>query len=283
MSFAGVECVVCRERPSLPRGDRTQSIWPTEEDFVAASLGVSDALVGTTVPACLRCSSALSDRFERAAKPVVEWVWGGGLRLRPAEARTFVAWVLKTWLLSAHPAAQVADPRSSLPRFELSKVPDDIYGWLGEERQPPAGLSLWVTRSGERSAEPEPRYRIPLPTIAADGQTVLFQTFTSRLELDEAGALEIDLVYHPGWEIEHPLEPEGRAVRLWPRDGRRTLDLGALPVLHVREVAWSRGPRLVFAPEAYRGELREPLSALTRLTFFPPFPVGVTAITAVDG
>src|SRR4029450_10304082 len=105
-----------------------------------------DALVGTTIPACLRCSTELTDRFERAAKPVVEDLWEGELRLGPAQARACVMWVLKTWLLTAHPAAQDSHPQSSLSRFDLAEVPDDVYSWLVEEKRPPAGLSLWATR-----------------------------------------------------------------------------------------------------------------------------------------
>ena len=282
MSFAGIDCVLCGQRPSLPRGDRTQSLWAPEEDFVGASLTVNDPLLGTTVPACLRCSTALSDRFERAARPAVESLRQGALRLRPPRSRAFVMWVLKTWLLTAHPAARASDPGSSLVRFDLSEVPDEIYGWLVEAKPPPPGLSLWATRSARASTtvDGDARYRIPLPTITADGRTTRFQWFTSRLDLLDAGVLEVDLVYHPGWEIDHPLEGDGRAARLWPRDGRRVVDIGVLPVLESREPSWVRGPRLVFAPRAYRRQARDPLSAETSFSFFPPFSPGVTAVFA---
>jgi hypothetical protein len=279
MSFAGIDCVLCGQRPSLPRGAPTQSLWAPEEDFVGASLKVSDPLLGTTVPACLRCSTALSDRFERAARPAVESLRQGELRLRPPWARAFFLWVLKTWLLTAHPAARAPDPRSSLVRFDLAEVPDEIYGWLVEAKPPPPGLSLWATRSARTGVDGD-EYRIPLPTITADGRTTRFQGFTARLDLLDAGVLEVDLVYHPGWKIDHPLERDGRAARLWPRDGRRVVDIGALSVLESRELSWFRGPRLVFAPRTYRRQARDPLSAETSFSFFPPFPPGVTAVFA---
>ena len=280
MSFAGIECVLCGERPSLPRGDRTQSLWAPEDDFVGASLTVDDPLLGSTVPVCLRCSTALSDRFERAARPAVESLRQGELRLRPPRARAFVMWVLKTWLLTAHPAARASDPGSSLVRFDLSEVPDEIYGWLVEAKPSPPGLSLWATRSARTIVDGDARHRIPLPTITADGRTTRFQEFTSCLELLDAGVLKVELVYHPGWEIDHPLERDGRAARLWPRDGRRVVDIGALPVLESPELSWARGPRLVFAPSTYRQQARDPLSAGTSFSFFPPFPPGVTAVFA---
>jgi hypothetical protein len=280
MSFAGIDCVLCGQRPSLPRGDRSQSLWSAEEDFVGAALRMDDALVGTTIPVCLRCSTALTDRFERAAKPVVEDLWEGDLRLPPVQARAFVMWALKTWLLTAHPAAQDSHPRSSVCRFDLAEMPDDVYGWLVEGERPPAGVSLWATRSARGAVAGDAHYHIPLPTITMDARTVRFQELTSRLDLLDGGVLDVDLVYHPGWEIDHPLERDGRAARLWPRDGRRVLDIGALPVLESRELTWSRGPRLVFAPGTYRRQEREPLSPETSFSFFPPFPPGVTAVFA---
>jgi len=280
MSFAGIDCVLCGQRLSLPRGGPTQSLVTAEEDLVGASLTRGDPLVGTTIPVCLRCAGVLSERFEQAAKPVVEGLWEGALRLRPPQARAFGLWVLKTWMLTAHPAAHVPDPRSSGGRFDLSEIPDEIYGWMVEDRPPPAGISMWATRGPRAATNGSRRYRIPLPTITTEGRTTRFQEFAARLDLLDSGALDVELAYHPGWEIDHPLERDGRAVRLWPRDGRRVLDLGALPVLEAPEVSWGRGPRLVFAPKSYRRESREPLSAETSFSFFPPFPPGVTAVFA---
>ena len=133
-------------------------------------------------------------------------------------------------------------------------------------------LALGDAKRAETTVDGDARYRIPLPTITADGRTTRFQEFTSRLDLLDAGVLEVELVYHPGWEIDHPLERDGRAARLWPRDGRRVVDIGALPVLESRELSWVRGPRLVFAPSTYRRQARDPLSAETSFSFFPPFP-----------
>lgn len=280
MSFAGIDCVLCGQRPSLPRGDRTQSLLAADHDFVGASVTMEDPLVRTTIPLCLRCGNTLSERFEETARPAVEGLWEGELRLRPTQARLFALWVLKTLLLTAHPEAQVSDPRASLARFDLTEVPDEIYRWMVEEQPPPAGVSIWATRGTRAATNGSPPDRIPLPTITAEGRTTRFQEFASRLDLLGAGVLDVELVYHPGWEIDHPLERAGRAARLWPRDGRRVLDLAALPVLEARELSWGRGPRLLFAPQSYHQESRAPLSAKTSFSFFPPFPPGVRAVFA---
>ena len=104
----------------------------------------------------------------------MEDLWQGQLRLRPPEARAFVMWVLKTWMLTAHPAARRSDPGSSVVRFDLSEVPDEIYAWLAEAKPPPPGLSVWATRRASTTVDGDARYRIPLPTITADGRTTRF-------------------------------------------------------------------------------------------------------------
>jgi hypothetical protein len=50
--------------------------------------------------------------------------------------------------------------------------------------------------------------------------------------------LHMTLVVHPGWDIAHPLEHDGRAVRLWPPSG--AIDLTVLPSLPRRTIAWVR-------------------------------------------
>jgi hypothetical protein len=287
MSFLGTECVLCGRHPASPHGEPTQALWPVGEPGDELTIAGSEAardddrsFLRTTVSACRSCGIELRARFEEPAKAVVRSLVDGRLRLRPADARTFVLWALKTSLLTAHPSAQVGYPGSGVIRFDLSEAPDDIYGWLVEAKPPPSGLSLWAARSAGDAVAGNAVYRIPLPTITADARTVRFQELTGSLDLLDAGRLDLDLVYHPGWEIDHPLEREDRAVRLWPRDGRRALDLGALPFVDPDELGWVRGPRLVFAPNAFRGRSREPLSPETTLSFFPPFPPGVTAVFA---
>lgn len=94
-------------------------------------------------------------------------------------------------------------------RWDLNDIPDDIYEWTVTSQPPPAGLSVWIAkRAGD---DPSP-YRTPLPTIVADGQTTRFQAFSHGLDFLDAGFLDVDLVYHPGWQIEHPLVEEGGAA-----------------------------------------------------------------------
>jgi hypothetical protein len=88
---------------------------------------------------------------------------------------------------------------------------------------------------------------IPLPTVIADGRTIQFRA-------KRAGVLFLDvsLVYHPGWEIEHPLEAAGRALRLWPRSADAEADFASLPPVHSKVMGWLKGPTLYFLPGALR-------------------------------
>jgi hypothetical protein len=51
--------------------------------------------------------------------------------------------------------------------------------------------------------------------------------------------IDVDIVWHPGWPIAHPLVEQGRAVQLWP-DPIST-DFAALPEVHPGEFGFSVG------------------------------------------
>jgi hypothetical protein len=96
---------------------------------------------------------------------------------------------------------------------------------------------------------------IPLPTVIADRRTI---QFTAK----RAGVLFLDvsLVYHPGWEIEHPLEAAGRALRLWPRAADAEAGFASLPPVHSKDMGWLKGPTLYFLPGALGSADLPPLS-----------------------
>jgi hypothetical protein len=195
------------------------------------------------------------------------------LSLDDAEVFDFAQWVLKTWLLTAHPARRISDPgwNEALEPWDLSAVPDDLYGWTVTGKNPPDGLSVWIARVDPDVVSADSR--IPLPTVVADGRTMKFQSFANGMHFLDAGFIDLHLVYHPGWQVEHPLESEGRAARLWPHSGD-SLDIAALPLLTEGQVSWYVGPNVHFEPGAYETVERPRLSIETPLEFFP-FPPGV--------
>lgn len=118
-------------------------------------------------------------------------------------------WLVKTWLLVAHPKARTSDPSVTKRRWDLAALPD-LYSWTINDLPPPSGLSVWLMKRHEGETAREAKHRLPLPVLHYDHQTIAFQS--TRLGLRSP---DISLVYHPGWEIEHPFESEGKAARLW--------------------------------------------------------------------
>jgi hypothetical protein len=295
--FDGLTCVLCGTHPSSSTGEHTEPRWfmkafPASDGPWVTYKGSrrvrkedgtvrppQSSALRITLPVCkVHCNAELDRRFEKGAKPVVRRLLGGDLALCAADSYTFALWVLKTWLLTAHPAAVASDPGWPTSDWDLSTIPEDIFGWTVDGRPPPAGLSVWMTRRTKSlRIEKRPGIRVPLPTVVADGTTVRFHSFARGIRFLEAGFLDVDLVYHPGWDVEHPLASEGRAVQLWPRDSADELDLGAVPLEDRDHVSWYGAPTVHFEDAAYAALPRAPLSAKTPLTFVPPPPGVVSA------
>jgi hypothetical protein len=161
----------------------------------------------------------------------------GAVALDANEARLVGLWLTKTLLLQAHPRARYADPvveKHALRWRDADCPPRRFVDWLVDGSEPPEGLSLWVHRTDEGDEERSPaRYRIPLPELTCDGERTTFVTFQVSWH-----GLDTTLVVHPRWAIDHPLERDGTAVRLVPAIG--AVDLGELPVVRRRTVAWMR-------------------------------------------
>lgn len=191
------------------------------------------------LPVGQRCNSILERRFETPCKEVIRRLFAarGEVSLDADGAAAAGLWLAKTLLLLNHPDAYYADPiieSNSLRWTGEDTPPGAFFRWLVDGSPPPDGLSLWVHRTDEgyeerRTAE----YRLPLPRLTADGTTISFVTN----DLSWHG-LNTTLVVHPGWPIDHPLERDGRAVRLLPSTG--PVDMAALPVIYRRAVAWTR-------------------------------------------
>ncbi len=128
-------------------------------------------------------------------------------------------------------------------------APPEYYEWMVTGAEPPLGLSLWIYRAADRQPgeqRPGNERRLVLPTVHVDGGTIRFECHEITLH-----GLTISLALHPGWPIDHPLETDGRAVRLWPRPEARSLRLATLPPVPLSQsIAWSRGWEVFLAPGA---------------------------------
>ncbi len=193
----------------------------------------------------------------------------GQLALAGGDARIFGLWILKTWLGLAHPGGHVPVGALCGERWDLAVTASDLYGWMVDSLTPPGGLSVRLARQGKTVPGDEPR-RIPLPTVVDGGKAVKFQALRHGFDFGNAGFFDVSLVYHPGWEIDHPHESEGRAVRLWPQADASTVDLGALQPIGHDDVHWLRGPTIHCEPGAFANIAAVPLSPTT--TFLPPQP-----------
>lgn len=278
--FEGKLCTLCSARPSSPTGEHVWTAWllsqfsEREGPYTRyingepernrnGAIRTQTSAERVKLPCCMPCNAILDRRFEQPSRTIVRRVFetDGAVVLDGREARTLGTWLLKTWLLLAHPAARSSMPGPSPRRWDLNHVPDDLYAWMITGAQPPMGLSLWIAREDRNLPQPvEPR-RLPIPTVVADGRTIGFQVFRCSLRW-----LDVTLAYHPGWQITQPLEAEDRALRLWP-PREAPIDLGSLPPVPSRDTVWMEGPTLEFAPGCYAGVALPAISEETDLLF----------------
>lgn len=262
--FGGEKCALCLERPSSPDGEHVFPRWflkmfPEEEGPYTWYVNGEPVLTrdgsprshtsigAVKLPMCQWCNGILDKRFEKRAKALLRSLMAtsGNVSFTPAEGTTLGLWFLKTWLLLAHPAARDSEPGIAPHRW--GSMEEGLFGWMIDDGPPPTGLSLWVFKRGEQLHEPPSTRRVALPTVVADGHEIEFRAMRAGVRF-----LDVSLVYHPDWKIEHPLEVEGRALRLWPPNpGRGVVDFSPLPEVDSREFAWLKGPRLQFAAGAF--------------------------------
>lgn len=134
-----------------------------------------------------------------------------------------------------------------LPQWDLATIPD-MYSWMVNGQPSPVGLSVWISQVRDPEPGEPPSQRIMLPRVVADGHSTRLQGNRCTIRF-----LGIDLVYHPGWAIEHPLEADGRAVRMWPYSGSSsTVSIAGLPAVSSRAITWATGLKVHFAPGMYK-------------------------------
>jgi hypothetical protein len=284
--FEGKTCLLCQVRASSPTGEHVWPLWllkafPSGKRYTWWINGEQllnrdgqprkqEAVDKVKLPVCIACNSILSRRFEQPAKPLIRSVLDrdGNVVLSGPHAMDVAGWFLKTWLLLAHPAARESDPAVTPARWDSAS--DDLYGWMVTNQPPPTGLSIWVTRRAEEGPEPAVTQYIPLPTVIADGRTIQFSAKRAGVQF-----LDVSLVYHPDWEIEHPLELDGRALRLWPRAADAEAHFASLPPVHPKVMGWLKGPTLHFLPGALGSANLPPLSpSFDPMELLPQFTSG---------
>lgn len=296
IAFKRKTCVLCGSAQSSKDGEHVLPQWlvsrlfPPEDGPYRTDRGGNPVLRrdgsiredqsfgAIKLPACEQCNKALGRRFENpTTRALILALLDRGCGFNsanPTEIHDVALWLLKTWLLSAHPEAVYSiyagtgrhDPAAS---WDASP---DLYAWTVRGDPPPDSLSLWLSRAPKDNSA-RPVRDIPLPTVEADGES-------HRFLYREWGLCELraTLVHHPGWEIAHPGERDGEVVRLWP-DPPDLLDLGALASDPAAVTTWIPHGRVFFAPGRYGSGSLPPLSPEIQLFGFDLFPHGVTGGT----
>ncbi len=214
------------------------------------------------------CNGDLNRRFEEPTKPLIRQLItnDGNATFNGQQATVVALWLLKTWLLLAHPSAE--DSRNNIPALQSLRwtaAPDNVWRWMVTDALPPPGLSMWCHKRSALPTDQTATRQVPLPTIVVDDREVEFRSIRASISF-----LDVSVVYHPDWAIDHPLEREGRALRLWPRDSDQPADFTSLRPVDTRDMNWFKGPRLVFLPGSFPSSDLPPLSDSLNGLMRPP-------------
>lgn len=244
--------MICRTAPGSGKGEHVWPAWYLGDRDAAGPPGGGWAKNGAPllgrgdlplnlaerqrvfVPACESCNNDMDRRVEKPAKEVIRRLypnaWGGSAT--HAEWQAIGVWFAKVMLLLGHGDARWTHPKvdESAIRFD-GKMPD--LEWLADEGQAlPDGLSVWVFRTD--GAPGESTYRVVVPRrVKHDGGEADFHF----LLLVENG-LCVTMLWHPGWDVTHPLEERGYAWELLHGAPPVGGDLSTLPVLPWKTIQW---------------------------------------------
>lgn len=238
--FPGKSCVLC-PNPSEGVAEHVVPRWfisdfggdaPFQSENAGRAyrnrdgdIAVQQSLPGTHVPMCSDCNNRMDAKIEHLAKPVIrkliphsaDHAWP---TLSADEAAAAGRWLLKIGLLWFHPEAvhdqpQVQNDRN-LSRFKVADIEPEWLEWMRKGTEPPASFTVFVSRRSLLAAVAPwlgGTRRIELPRfIHVDENREL--RFVSR-SFGIRG-LDVTMVWHPGWPIQHPLVAEHKAAILWP-------------------------------------------------------------------
>jgi len=181
------------------------------------------------LPAGPECNDILDRRFEKPPKDFIRAMLLEGAVLSGEELVTVGLWFVKTWILLAHPELVVSDPGFSMTSWEPWDPRWDEWMVSGGASGRPI---RWLTKVDHNETAESPMYiDLPLGSVNRDGAPVFLIDF--RL-----GETVVSVLYHPEWKIKHPLEDDGRAIRLWPQATAETFDYSAFASVRRREVVW---------------------------------------------
>jgi hypothetical protein len=146
-------CAPCKAARSTASGEHVlpkafmKACWPSDRGpytvLAPTETRFRQQFDSIILPCCKRCNETLESRFESTGcEPAIRLFNTVRPNLTAVETESVALWILKTWLLLAHPAAEY---RSDTPRVAAWEgAPDEVFTWLVNDRPPPAGLSAWA-------------------------------------------------------------------------------------------------------------------------------------------
>lgn len=213
---------------------------------------------------CQDCNDRLNRRFEGLkAEPALRLVSQDEPALDVEQTRLAALWFVKTWSLLSHPRTEY-QASTPAPTVRWDGVPQSVWSWTVRDEELPVGLIAWAFRhrqDGDRGGTTPTAPRLELPRVIADGVDQQFYVHDLTLE-----RINVSVVWHPGWPIEHLAAAAGEVLQLWPLAPGTTID--RLPNLNHRPIRWVTGPVLRFLPGTYDGTL-------------PPLAPGVSPVSQV--
>jgi hypothetical protein len=171
------------------------------------------------------CNQELSRRFEQdTTKTAVKAMFELDV-LDEAAIRVAAAWWLKTTLLAHHP--ETTSTGGPTPPVWPPPVDRELYSWLIDGSVPPAGLSMWlavadVSASGRSARATSSEAHFDHLAYEVEGRPIRSHSADFGL-----GQLRVHLLAHPGFEMTHPVEETGKAIRLHPWAGGN-LDMSSI-------------------------------------------------------
>ncbi|MDD7966113.1 hypothetical protein [Actinomycetospora lemnae] len=240
----GQPCALCAHRPSSRRGEHVLPTWLIDARFPASDRPFTSGPTGQAIrsydhfqrvmlPCCRECNSVLEHRFETPAHEAIERLLDGHEVPPGPDADLVRRWLLKTWLLLAHPRAEYKDSVLQGAVLRWRHAPW-VFGWMVQGTEPPEGLSAWAFRYVTPYEKPEQPELVDLATGWRDGTFVEPEVFELALQ-----TLNVVVVHHPGLRLELAAERRGELVRLWPAP--RGTAITGLPTHHARPVLWRVG------------------------------------------
>jgi hypothetical protein len=148
----GRPCGICRLRPSEPRGEHVIPLGVRGLLFPEG--GVYRTLPGYAQPmkqvdsvildCCGSCNDMLERNFEdKGQAPALKLLVDPTVSLDAVEAQHVARWLVKTWLLLAHPATRYKARTPGPPPWD--DAPTELFQWLiGPIPKVPTTLRMWV-------------------------------------------------------------------------------------------------------------------------------------------